>query len=84
MNRFDELKDMIIENGQLEIEPYEITADTDLVENFAYNSIGLILLMIAIEDKWEVDLEKDTVDADSLTSVKYLLETIVNQLAERS
>lgn len=76
LSLFDELKDLIIINGQLEVSPDSIHEDTDLVENLAYNSIALILLMIAIEEKWEIDMESDEIESSSLSNVGYLLNVI--------
>lgn len=73
---FDELKELIIINGDLDIEKSEINENTDLVNDFAYNSIALVLLMIAIEDKWGIDMSDGDTDSSLLVQVGYLLNRI--------
>lgn len=73
---FDELKELIIISGDLDIEKSEINENTDLVNDLAYNSIALILLMIAIEDKWGIDMSDGDTDSSLLVQVGYLLNRI--------
>jgi acyl carrier protein len=72
------LKNLIIENADVELEYNQIAPGKDLINDFGYNSIGMILLIIELEVSFNISLESDDIDIVQLSNYEYLCNTIKN------
>lgn len=84
MDIFNELKELIIQNGQIQMSPEEINEDMNLVDDLSYNSIALILLMIAIENKWGIDFEMGGVNMSLLADIRNLHSIVVDLIEKQA
>lgn len=84
MDIFNELKELIIQNGQIQMSPEEINEDMNLVDDLSYNSIALILLMIAIENKWSIDFEMGGVNMSLLADIRNLHSIVVDLIEKQA
>ncbi|MDF2519390.1 MAG: hypothetical protein K0R84_18 [Clostridia bacterium] len=84
MDIFNELKELIIQNCQIQMNPEEINEDMNLVDDLSYNSIALILLMIAIENKWGIDFEMGGVNMSLLADIRNLHNIVVDLIEKQA
>ena len=78
MNIKDELIELIIENSheiQEDITCEEVF-DSQLIEDLNYDSVDFINLIVAIEEKWEIELSDINLLASKLNNVRELYELI--------
>lgn len=69
---FEEVKNIILE--QFDIDENEITLDSNIVEDFKADSLDLIELCSAIEEKYDINLEKN--ELKKIVKVKDLIKII--------
>jgi acyl carrier protein len=76
---FETLKNLIIERLSLD-EDVEITLDTSFVEDLEADSIGVVELIMAIEDEYDIEIADE--DAENIKTVRNAveyLEKIINK-----
>jgi acyl carrier protein len=76
---FETLKNLIIERLSLD-EEIEITLDTSFVEDLEADSIGVVELIMAIEDEYDIEIADE--DAENIKTVRNAveyLEKIINK-----
>ncbi|MCI5700418.1 MAG: acyl carrier protein [Lachnospiraceae bacterium] len=74
----EKMREMIAE--QLNCDPAEITADTDLKEDLGADSLDLFELVMALEE--EYDIEVPTEELENLTTVAGVMEYLRGQGVE--
>lgn len=76
---FETLKNLIIERLSLD-EEIEITLDTSFIEDLEADSIGVVELIMAIEDEYDIEIADE--DAENIKTVRNAveyLEKIINK-----
>lgn len=58
MTTFDKIKDMIVD--QLDVEADEVTMDANIQEDLGADSLDIVDLIMAVEDEFEVKIDDDT------------------------
>jgi len=76
MELITEVKKIICKHAVLDIDESELNINTDLVGDLGINSISLILIIIDLEEKFEISIDEDEVDFNLLTEFKYLNDTV--------
>lgn len=56
----------------------DVNQAKDLIEDFGYNSINLILLLMEIENKWNIIFDENKIQMSKLSNINYLFETTSN------
>lgn len=77
------LKEMIIEKSFGDIQIDDVAFGKDLVNDLGYNSIALILLVIEIEEEFEISLETEDINPNELSNYEYLYGVIVRLVKEK-
>ena len=57
MTSFDKIKDMIVD--QLDVEADEVTMDANIQEDLGADSLDIVDLIMAVEDEFEVKIDDD-------------------------
>ena len=57
MTTFDKIKDMIVD--QLDVEADEVTMDANIQEDLGADSLDIVDLIMAVEDEFEVKIDDD-------------------------
>ena len=55
MTTFDKIKDMIVD--QLDVEADEVTMDANIQEDLGADSLDIVDLIMAVEDEFEVKID---------------------------
>ena len=74
---FDDVKEVVVE--QLNVNPDEVTESSDFVEDLGADSLDVVELVMALEEKFEVEIPDDA--AESIKSVKDVVAYIENAKA---
>ena len=61
MDTFEKIRDCLAE--QLDIEPDEITMDSNILDDFGADSLDLVDLVMALEDEFEVEVPDDAIES---------------------
>jgi len=77
------LKEMIIEKSFGDIQIDDVAFGKDLVNDLGYNSIALILIVIEIEEEFEISLETEDINPNELSNYEYLHGVIVRLVKEK-
>ncbi|RYM35869.1 acyl carrier protein [Brumimicrobium glaciale] len=77
----DELKILIKPYIQDEEAYKNLHEDTDFIEDLKINSANLVDIILDIEDKYDIDIDNDSMD--KMLSVKAALEIIKIKVAEK-
>jgi acyl carrier protein len=78
---FETLKNLIIERLNVD-EDFPITLDTSFVDDLEADSIGLVELIMGIED--EYDIEIDDENADKIKTVRDAVEYLEKTINKKS
>jgi acyl carrier protein len=76
------LKELIAEYSAESVEISNITGETNLIKNLAYDSLEFVQLISDIEDEYSIFFDVDDLNMDTL-SVYSQLEATVNQKIEK-
>ena len=60
MDTFEKIRACLAE--QLDIEPDEITMDSNILDDFGADSLDLVDLVMALEDEFEVEVPDDAIE----------------------
>jgi acyl carrier protein len=71
---FDDVKEVVVE--QLNVNPDEVTLEADFVEDLGADSLDVVELVMALEEKFEVEIPDSA--AESIKSVKDVVAYIEN------
>jgi acyl carrier protein len=71
---FDDVKEVVVE--QLNVNADEVTENSDFVEDLGADSLDVVELVMALEEKFEVEIPDDA--AESIKSVKDVVAYIEN------
>lgn len=81
-----ELKEIVVKNSKIDVSKTDIKAESDLVRDFAFNSLAIIALVVNIEEKFGIELDDDMLAGDLLSNYgkleSYLKERISNDGAK--
>lgn len=69
---FEILKQLVLENSKVKIPAEEITEDMDLIQNFEFDSLMIISLVVALEKKFEVEFEDEKLGMEGITRLSDL------------
>jgi len=69
---FDEVKEVVVE--QLNVNPDEVSLEADFVEDLGADSLDVVELVMALEEKFEIEIPDE--DAESIKSVKDVVDYI--------
>ena len=61
MDTFERIRACLAE--QLDIEPDEITMDSNILDDFGADSLDLVDLVMALEDEFEVEVPDDAIES---------------------
>ncbi|MEO1958820.1 MAG: acyl carrier protein [Nautiliaceae bacterium] len=71
---FEEVKEVIAEN--LNVDPSEITMDSNFVEDLNADSLDVVELVMALEEKFGIEIPDS--DAENIKTVRDVVEYIAN------
>jgi len=74
---FDEVKEVVVE--QLNVNPDEVTLEADFVEDLGADSLDVVELVMALEEKFEIEIPDE--DAENIKTVKDVVDYIENAKA---
>jgi acyl carrier protein len=69
---FDEVKEVVVE--QLNVNPDEVTLEADFVEDLGADSLDVVELVMALEEKFEIEIPDE--DAENIKTVKDVVDYI--------
>jgi len=69
---FDEVKEVVVE--QLNVNPDEVKLESDFVEDLGADSLDVVELVMALEEKFEIEIPDE--DAEGIKTVKDVVEYI--------
>jgi acyl carrier protein len=69
---FDEVKEVVVE--QLNVNPDEVKLESDFVEDLGADSLDVVELVMALEEKFEIEIPDE--DAENIKTVKDVVEYI--------
>lgn len=61
MDTFEKIRACLAE--QLEIEPDDITMDSNILDDFGADSLDLVDLVMALEDEFDVEVPDDAIES---------------------
>ena len=68
----DEVNEVVVE--QLNVNPDEVTLEADFVENLGADSLDVVELVMALEEKFEIEIPDS--DAENIKTVKDVVDYI--------
>lgn len=74
---FNQIKDTLAES--LEIEPDQITLETDIVDDLHADSISIMEFTLALEDEFDIEISDD--DADRIITIGNVVDYIAEKKA---
>ena len=69
---FDDVKEVVVE--QLNVSPDEVTLEAKFVEDLGADSLDVVELVMALEEKFEIEIPDS--DAEGIQSVKDVVDYI--------
>lgn len=72
---FEKLRDIICE--QLELDPSEVTLESNMEDDFNADSLDFVDIVMSIEDEFGVEIPEDLMDGQ-LSTVKDVVDYIEN------
>ncbi|HAU86886.1 MAG TPA: acyl carrier protein [Lachnospiraceae bacterium] len=84
MGVVSEIKQIICSHSTLDIDEAAINREMDLVEHLGINSIGMILIIMDLEQKYDISIDDDSVDFNSLSKVGNLIDVVAKMIGEKS
>ena len=69
---FDEVKEVIVE--QLNVSPDEVKLESDFVEDLGADSLDVVEIVMALEEKFEIEIPDD--EAEKIKTVKDVVDYI--------
>jgi len=69
---FDEVKEVVVE--QLNVSPDEVKLESDFVEDLGADSLDVVELVMALEEKFEIEIPDE--DAEGIKTVKDVVDYI--------
>ncbi len=76
---YDEITQLLAE--QLNIDPKTITRDSRIVEDLHTDSLDMVEMLIALEDKYDITVPDD--EAKNLDTIGKLVDYIESKIAEK-
>ncbi|OFI48489.1 acyl carrier protein [Floricoccus tropicus] len=74
---FNQIKDTLAES--LEIEPDQITLETDIVDDLHADSISIMEFTLALEDEFDIEISDE--DADRIITIGNVVDYIAEKKA---
>lgn len=74
---FNQIKNTLAES--LEIEPDQITLETDIVDDLHADSISIMEFTLALEDEFDIEISDE--DADRIITIGNVVDYIAEQKA---
>ncbi len=69
---FDEVKEVVVE--QLSVSPDEVKEDSKFVEDLGADSLDVVELVMALEEKFDIEIPDD--EAEKIQTVKDVIDYI--------
>lgn len=82
MNLCAEIKDVIIQNIELELPLDQINYDTDLLE-IGLTSISFIRLLVLLEDKFDIEVDDSELDYENFSNINNLANMIQKMIDKK-
>lgn len=76
---FELLKQLVLESSKIKIPAEEITEEMDLIQNFEFDSLMIISLVVLLEKKFEVEFEDEKLGMEGITRLSDLALYIHNR-----
>ncbi len=80
----EELKKIIMDNSKMPISPEEITDESNLIEDFSFDSITTMMTIVAIEDFYQIVIDDDGLVFSTIERFGNLLDVVEKELAKVS
>lgn len=77
-----QLKKIIVANAKLPITEQEITDDTDLIEDLSFDSISIMMTVVAIEDYYQIVLDDDALVFSTVEKFGSLVQAVAEQVSQ--
>ena len=74
MSLFDDVKEVVV--AQLNVSPDEVKEDSQFVEDLGADSLDVVELVMALEEKFEIEIPDE--DAEKITNVADAISFIEN------
>jgi len=77
------LKSMILKNITFDCTENDITDDSDLIEDFKFNSIHIIQLIMDVESDFGIQIEDDFFVVESISKYTILKNHIIDMVSRK-
>lgn len=76
----DQLKEMIVERLFLQITPHEIEDEAPLMETYEIDSVGVLEIVVGLEEVYGISFEEDEFDLEIFQSVRTIADCVREKL----
>lgn len=76
----DQLKEMIVERLFLQITPDEIEDEAPLMETYEIDSVGVLEIVVGLEEVYGISFEEDEFDLEIFQSVRTIADCVREKL----
>lgn len=77
----NKLSGIIARIGEMSPEQVGDTAGKYLIEDYSFDSVKLVQLIVEIEDEFGIVIDDDEIDTEKINSLDTLLQTITNKVS---
>lgn len=79
MDYLEELKEIIVEISEVEVKKTSINEDSDLIDDFGFDSMNMISVVLEIENHFGVTIEEEQLDFEILRIVGNIIKIIEDE-----
>ncbi len=77
------LKQLIMKYSRVKIDESDIMQDSDLVSDFAFDSVSLVKLIVEIEKAFDIEVEDGLLNFNVIGTYKFLEQYITDRLCNK-
>ncbi|MCP3660225.1 MAG: acyl carrier protein [Bacteroidetes bacterium] len=80
----EKLKDIIVKNARIKVRIEDIIGASDLIDNFGYDSVQLIQLVVDIEKEFGIEFDDEYLGSPTLTKYSVLQNYVKKELKNKN
>lgn len=69
----EKIKDVLVEEVKLIAEDDDINIDTYLQNDYAINSMQMVVFLVELEKEFKIDMDDESVTQDTIVNIKQLI-----------
>jgi methoxymalonate biosynthesis acyl carrier protein len=78
------VRNFVLDNFMLEVDPAAFTDDTDLRESRILDSLAILRLITFVEDEFQIQLELEDLESGNLLSLASIEKLVLSRAAQHS